>query len=199
MASSAVFFGRRSDKYGIFSNFTKCQVVFDGLKYDSVENAFQAAKVTDVMAREEFCHLSPSQAKAKGRKVDLRPDWEQVKIEIMLECLRSKFMINQQFKMTLTETGNALILENTIGWRDNIWGRDFKCFNTLGKNFLGLCLMRVRAELTGQPIVEFESPEGMKSFDIIRDFDEMTTCKSPLAITLQKSYDWLYSENRYLN
>ena len=197
--STAVYFTKKSDTHGMFSNFALCVVGYEFLVYDSVEAAFQAAKTLDSTERAKFCHVSPATAKSMGRKLKLRPDWEQVKVGVMVSCLRSKFMVNEYYRKTLIDTGTALLLENTTGWNDNTWGRDFRCKNTLGRNFLGLCLMLVRSEFTKNPMVEFLTPSGERSFNIVTDFDELINGVSEKAMYLRQNYDWLYSEKKFVN
>lgn len=38
-----------------------------------------------------FAELRPDQSKEAGRRVQLRPDWEEVKVGIMEEIVRAKF------------------------------------------------------------------------------------------------------------
>lgn len=58
---------------------------------------------------------TPGEAKKLGqtRKVTLRSDWEQVKDDIMRECLRAKFTQHENIRMTLLKTGDALLVEHT--------------------------------------------------------------------------------------
>ena len=62
------FFG----PYRFLSNFHKCPVYFEGVLYPSTENAFMAAKTLDIEQRKQFVHIEPNEAKALGRKINLR-------------------------------------------------------------------------------------------------------------------------------
>src|SRR5437868_5423141 len=78
--------------HGWLSNFWPSPIELDGAIYPTVEHAFQAAKTLDPEAREPIRQTTnPGQAKRLGRKVLLRSDWEQVKVEIMRGLLRKKF------------------------------------------------------------------------------------------------------------
>ena len=67
------------------SNFSESPIIVDGLLYPTVEHAFQAMKTFDVKARADIAATpSPGNAKAMGRRVRLRKDWEEVKDDIML-------------------------------------------------------------------------------------------------------------------
>ena len=124
------------------SNFYFCFVFFEGIRYPSVEHAFQAAKTLDENERKRFAVMqTAADAKYFGRRVKLREDWEQVKDEVMLECLRSKFQ-NKELKEKLIATQSKLLVEgNNHG--DRYWGK----VNGEGRNKLGELLMKVRSEL----------------------------------------------------
>ena len=127
------------------SNFYNCPVHFEGLNFSNTEAAFQAAKTLNMEEREKFVGLSPLIAKRKGRRVELRSDWEAVKIEVMREVLRCKFSQNPDLKAKLIATGDAELIEGN-NWNDTFWGvcRD------KGRNHLGKLLMALRAELKGE-------------------------------------------------
>jgi predicted NAD-dependent protein-ADP-ribosyltransferase YbiA (DUF1768 family) len=63
-------------KYDFLSNFYLADVEYEGIIYPTVEHAFQAAKSLDLAARARFADRSvtPAQAAAMGREVDLRED-----------------------------------------------------------------------------------------------------------------------------
>lgn len=131
-----------SGKYRFLSNFFPCNIKDDyWLVYPSVEHAFQAAKSLDRKIRECFLNGSAGEAKIKGRRVEIRGDWEQVKVSVMKEFLRQKFT-QEPLKTKLLETGDALLVEGNT-WGDTFWG----VCNGEGQNMLGKLLMEVRAEL----------------------------------------------------
>lgn len=87
---------------------------------------------------------SPMDAALEGRNRQnpLRPDWEDIKDEVMLQALRMKFNQNPEIAKELLATGDAIIIEHTQNdayWADGGDG--------CGKNKLGLFLMQVREEL----------------------------------------------------
>lgn len=135
-------------KYSFLSNFYPCTVELDGMLYPSVEHAFQAAKTFDIEKRKGFqvCP-TPADAKSFGRQVDLRSDWESVKIDIMLQLVRSKFIRNRSdvdLSQLLVDTGDAYIEEDN-NHKDQFWGT----VNGVGRNELGKILMQVRSEIIG--------------------------------------------------
>ena len=86
--------------------------------------------------------MAPNKAKAKGRNVILRSDWEQIKNKIMYEVCYAKFTQNPELKEKLLLTGDEELIEGNT-WHDTYWG----VCNRRGKNKLGKILMRIREEL----------------------------------------------------
>ncbi len=54
-------------------------MTYEGLTYQNNEAVFQAQKEFSPEEKAVFTSLPPKDAKRKGRKVRLRPDWKQVK------------------------------------------------------------------------------------------------------------------------
>lgn len=131
-------------EYRFLSNFCESPIEFDGLVYGSAESAFQAQKCEDSDARRSFVDLTASESKRAGRHVRLRPDWEDVKTNIMRDIVRAKFVQNPELAQKLLATGDA-ILEEGNWWNDRFWGVDIR--SGLGRNELGRILMAVRIEL----------------------------------------------------
>ena len=145
----AIKFTKTNTRYGCFSNFYPCKVEYDGLVYGNSEAAWQAQKTLDMEQREKFCGYTASGSKKMGRKVSLRPDWEEIKYKLMVDVCYAKFSQNTELGRILLSTGNEEIIENTTGWHDNIWGNCEcpKCINKTGQNLLGKALMEVRNAL----------------------------------------------------
>ena len=137
-----------SGKYEFLSNFYNAEVEHEGITYKNSEAAFQAAKTVNFKLRREFSELKASQAKLKGRSIALRPDWEEVKDEVMYQIVKDKFTRNSDLRERLMKTNSSILIEGNW-WHDNYWG-DCSCENCSdkeGKNTLGKILMRVREEL----------------------------------------------------
>jgi ribA/ribD-fused uncharacterized protein len=133
-------------QYRWLSNFAPCQVTMDGVTYPSVENAYQAAKTLKPILREAFEDVPPGVAKRQGRMITLRPDWEQVKEQVMLDLLRRKFH-HPLYCLKLLATGTAELVEGNY-WGDTYWG----VCRGVGKNRLGMLLMQVRSELAREDL-----------------------------------------------
>lgn len=68
----------------------------------------------------------------------VRPDWDDVKVSIMLDLLLQKYA-NPEFYCQLQDTGEKYLIEGN-DWDDTFWG---EC-NGRGRNVLGRLLMEVR-------------------------------------------------------
>lgn len=132
-----------SGEHAFLSNFAPSPILMDGIEFATVEHAFQAMKTLDAAMRKSIAVApTPGKAKRMGRKVALRHDWEQVKIDVMRDCLRLKFADSQLMQMLINTASAALIEGNT--WGDTFWG----CVNVggqwRGQNNLGKLLMEIR-------------------------------------------------------
>ena len=136
-------------QYRWLSNFWPCTIVVDGIEYPSVEHAYQAAKTFDLEERKLIQQAeAPGRAKRLGRKVTIRPDWEQVKLQIMEDLLQQKFF-NLQLRKLLLATDRDLLIEGNM-WHDNFWGRCncYSCQQFIKwQNNLGKLLMKIRGNL----------------------------------------------------
>jgi len=130
--------------YNFLSNFYEHEVFYEGKLYPTNEHAFQAAKTLNENEKEKIRKSkTASRAKFLGRKVKLRDDWEDVKIQIMYDICLEKFK-NEDLKEKLLNTGDKMLVEGNT-WGDDFWGK----FSEKGKglNHLGEILMKVRNEL----------------------------------------------------
>lgn len=141
----------RRENY-FLSNFfeTPGQIEFEGYTYTSGEAAFHAQKNDSATYKHLMQFLNPSQAKKEGRSVLLRADWDSVKEDIMYRVVKAKFEQNEILKAKLLATGSEYLREGNI-WHDNYWGvctcDGSRCRDRVGRNRLGLILMKVRQEL----------------------------------------------------
>lgn len=125
--------------YDFLSNFYMATVRFDGKLYPSVEHAYQAAKTLDNISRDIIRKAkTPSDAKKLGQGLEIRHDWNEVRIDIMRGLIREKFE-NPFLRPLLLATGDAALILNNK-WNDKFWG---VCRGT-GENWLGKILMEER-------------------------------------------------------
>jgi ribA/ribD-fused uncharacterized protein len=126
------------------SNFYPAIVTLGMLQYSTVEHAYQAAKTLNSSQRRTIRYAeSPGAAKKLGSKVDLRSDWERVKVGIMRTLLREKFKPRSDLAKKLQTTGQVQLIEGNT-WGDTYWGQ---CPVGFGTNMLGLLLMEIRTDL----------------------------------------------------
>jgi ribA/ribD-fused uncharacterized protein len=135
-------------KYEFLSNFYPSPILLGSVTIPDVEHGYQMFK-TDVPG-EMLIVLSastPGGAKRAGRKVTMRPTWEEEKDGIMGLMVALKFRQHPELEKLLIETGDAELVEGN-NWHDNYWGICLceKCMltSTGGQNKLGKILMRVR-------------------------------------------------------
>ena len=121
-----------------------------GIVYPTIEHYFQAQKTIDEQERIKIAFIpkdQPGKAKRQGRKLKLRNDWEEVKIDIMEQGLRQKFSVGY-LKVRLNLTKQHKLIEGNY-WHDNFWGICScpKCKNIPSHNWLGKLLMKIRDEI----------------------------------------------------
>lgn len=132
-----------SGDYSFLSNFHPVKVELEGVKYPSVEHAYQAAKTMNLDHRVLISKLpTGGQAKRAGGNVVLRDDWKKVRLQIMESLLDQKFRLNADLAALLIATDPAVLIEGNI-WGDKFWGM---C-NGNGCNYLGQLLMHIRGDL----------------------------------------------------
>lgn len=132
-----------------FSNYSLGVVFYKGHAYQSVEHAYQAQKSLDP-AIQKMIRDQPTPATSKkiARAVLLRPDWDDVKLGIMLDLLREKFSQEPE-RSILLSTGHEDLVEGNW-WHDIFWGQ---CPVGTGENWLGRLLVKVRSELRADTLI----------------------------------------------
>lgn len=157
----------------------------------TVEHYYQAAKAanpTDATAI--LACGSPGEAKRAGQRIQLRPDWDWARKEVMLDLQRKKYAY-PELRALLLATGDAHIQEGNT-WRDTFWGVDINTGE--GMNWLGRILMQVRAEIRA----ELALGSAWAPPTNLRDRDGLPTWDARLAIgrfygTLPALFDYVQS------
>lgn len=142
-------------QYSFLSNF---HVVPHGVyRYSTNEHFFQAMKFESQAHRENIkAQSTPGRAKryAWNNRADVRENWKDISIDVMLTGLRAKFKPGTELAEKLIATAPAYLIEGNY-WHDNFWG-NCTCNNKdgnhpecieQGTNALGQILMWVREEL----------------------------------------------------
>jgi len=144
------FYVEREKPYGCFSNFSAHGFMLNDLYWATSEHYFQAQKFVGTPYSEKVRQTkTPKDAANRGRdrSLPLRPDWEQVKDDVMHKAVLQKFTTHADIREILLATGDKVLVENSP--IDYYWGCG-KDGN--GKNKLGQILMAVRETLRSETV-----------------------------------------------
>ncbi len=153
----AIYFWKIKELYGEFSNFSRysiTEIASDGMvvEYMTSEHYFQAKKFIDPELQAKVREAENPMASATlGRTLSpLRPDWNEVRVDVMRTALRLKFEQHEFLKDLLLATEDREIVEYSNS--DSYWG----CGpNFDGENMLGKLLMELRSVLRdSEPVRE---------------------------------------------
>ena len=139
-------------EYRFLSNFWTCEILGPGdLTYRSVEHAYQAWKFEQNVIWDHIRTLTPGAAKryANKRKTLIRKDWDSIKLQVMENLLRQKFLSGSELSNRLAAIDGDIIEVNN--WGDKFWGMVKYVGNDPlgrfdGQNQLGKLLMKIRDE-----------------------------------------------------
>lgn len=134
--------------YNWLSNFYKAPIIVDGITYPTIEHAFQGAKTDDIEDKTRIAaNANPVIAKRLGKRVQLRENWNEMRLGIMRELIDLKFQ-DRMLADKLIATGDAILIEGNR-WHDNYWGACScaGCSTKTHQNQLGLLLMEKREQL----------------------------------------------------
>lgn len=139
-------------EYTFLSNFAFVPkgIIYNNLTFKSVENAYQAAKCKSENEMKQFLDILPTDAKKLGKTVNIREDWDDVKVSVMRDLLKQKFAY-PYFRQKLKDTNDRYICEDN-SWHDNFWGicHCNKCASLpddVKQNNLGKILMEIRESI----------------------------------------------------
>jgi ribA/ribD-fused uncharacterized protein len=142
----AIRFYSKSDTHREFSNFAPFGIDLDNAWWPTVENYYQAQKFTDPALRKLIRKADKPQI-AKGladkNKAAMRPDWDQVKDQVMYRAVRRKFELHSELTAMLLATGTEELIETAP--TDTYWGVGRE---GTGQNKLGMMIERIRDELS---------------------------------------------------
>ena len=165
MSSVTLRFYETSRPYRCFSNFSKHPIEVDGRIWATSEHFFQAAKFSDAPDVDAiWAAKTPFLAAQLGRERhrSLRPDWDEVRDEVMLMAIRAKFTQHEAIAAVLASTQGAILVEHTRN--DRYWGDGG---DGSGANHLGVLLERVRSDLPPWP-APFTAPPWIEHPDMER-------------------------------
>lgn len=124
------------NEYWFLSNMYPCKIRVNGLEFECAEACFQSFKTTDLELRKKFQKMNGFEAKKFGKKVKLRPDWNDIRLEIMSRVIHAKFKQNDELGHKLAQISDEIEIVEDNKWHDTFWGR---C-NGIGENHLGRIL-----------------------------------------------------------
>lgn len=136
----------REEPYGFLSNFWRHEQKFGRETYPTNEHYYQSFKPYPISVKLINWIASAPTAKLAmqvGRMLtpeQIRPDWEDIKVSVMLNGLRSKFR-DPNLALMLKWTGDAILIEDSP--TDMFWGGSLPG----SANMLGKLLMHVRDEV----------------------------------------------------
>ena len=138
------------EPYYEFTNFAQYPIKLDGKRWPTTEHYFQAQKFIGTPYEEAIRKQSSARGAFDMSRNPavfhwLRGDWETVKNDVMLKCLRAKFTQHEILTQKLLSTGDRKLIEHTTN--DSYWGDGG---DGSGRNMLGKLLMQVRKELSSK-------------------------------------------------
>lgn len=131
-------------EYGWLSNMSPAYIEYKGLWYQSTERAYQSAKNDDINWKftcASYCY-GEGDIKKLSKLIKDNPNWNNIKLGVMRECLILKFSIPHLREKLLATKGKYI--EEGNYWNDTYWGVDLKQNPPVGENHLGLLLMDIR-------------------------------------------------------
>lgn len=145
---SQVFFYEQ--EYYVLSNFSAFRVNVFGREFDTAEHAYQWSKFREsnlaIACRIRTARSAHEAFKLAESNRDMRrKDWDDVKLDTMLQVLRAKESQHEYVRRKLLQTEGRELIENS--WRDDFWGWGE---NRNGQNWLGRLWMEVRSDLLKQ-------------------------------------------------
>lgn len=152
LRSECAVFRKTAEEFGGLSNMAPGYAVeVNGTHFRTVEALYQAQRFPH---RPDIQNLiieraSPMTAKMTSKRYiqETRPDWNDVRVEVMRWCLRIKLAKHYaKFSQLLLSTGERPIVEDSR--RDGFWGAVQADTNYLvGRSVLGCLLMELREEI----------------------------------------------------
>lgn len=126
------------------SNFYPCKIIAWGMEFPTAEHVYVASKTEDRILRKTISTiLTPGKVKRFGRNLELRDNWNQIKVRVMRQILKRKFA-DEKLMAMLQSVEGEIVEDNP--WHDNFWGSCScsGCADKVKQNTLGKLLMEIR-------------------------------------------------------
>lgn len=147
LATNEQIIGFYEREFYVFSNFSSFQVEWRGRLWPTSEHAYQASHffetapdLVEKVFNSRSAHEAYKIAKANGDKAP--KDWEEIKVDIMLDICRHKLEQHPYVKQKLIATKDWPLVEDSPKDPFWGWGEDRK-----GRNELGKVWMKLRQEI----------------------------------------------------
>lgn len=166
----AVFL-RTAEQFGGLSNMAGgYSLLINRIRILTSEALYQACRFPNLPEVQKLIigQASPMTAKMKSKpfRKDSRPDWEELRVEIMRWCLRVKLAQHlDKFGELLLSTEDRPIVEES--YRDQFWGaKPINSETLVGTNMLGRLLVEVREYLknTDKQLLHVVEPLAIPQF-----------------------------------
>jgi hypothetical protein len=145
----------------------------------SVEHYVQAAKSLDHGVQDEIlAAATPGEAKRLGRKVQLRPGWDERRFGVYRRALAAKFAPGTPLAAWLLATLPYAIAEGNT-WGDRFWGQVREDGTWVGENWLGVLLMARRAELVAVDAIPAVRVGGHRFSDLMALAEALGVSEQP--------------------
>lgn len=128
------------EEYRWLSNFATLEtpIMMYGIKFYTTEQLYQACKCKRMDQFVLFDGLTAAESKKFGRTVEMRRDWNRIRIPVMHRIQMIKYT-QPKFNALLAQT-SGLYIEETNDWGDVFFG----VCNGVGENHLGKIIMDIR-------------------------------------------------------
>ena len=144
----SIKFYKLKDPGGYMSNFYPARMYIYKRWWTWAEAPYQVRKTFQAEGWELIHNAKTArESRELGQKLTMRPDWDQIKREVMKEVCLAKFLQHPDLRKQLMATGTEELIEDTKSTNDMYWGCGT---NDDGQNNLGKILMEIRDELKGE-------------------------------------------------
>lgn len=134
--------------YGFLSMLYECKIPWLDLDFDCLETALIASMTFDRDIQELLATMEVLQAKKLAKVLDVRDDWDDIKIDVARRLSEVKFTNNRNMYSRLMATGNMELIEGN-DFYETFWG----VCDGEGCNEYGKILMQVRRDLRNHKLI----------------------------------------------
>ena len=147
-AKDCVKIHKVSEEWGVFCNFARTPISFEGRTFKTSEQLFQLMKFKDEeVVKAVYAANNPKMTAKHWEKTHRRADWGQMIVDAMKFCLQMKYQQSQAFRDALEESKGRYIVEDQTTFRKlqpDTWGVKPVGDDFVGPNLLGRLLMELR-------------------------------------------------------